>query len=267
MLFTQLPRVLNYGNPVNRAAPLNSGLVAWWLSLAQATGGGRILDLNKRLNATLTNGAKPSGQRRQSGFGSYLFDGTNDYATCAGPGGSWSAFTLVGWVKPTSLGDFERFVSFNLPRLGIMANGRLTAEFSGVDRFSSVGLVTTGSWQHVGLVYSDTLRCEFWKNGTLDTSIGSPSFGSQSPGTCYIGSYNGAILFFDGVLDDWRVYNRALTANEMKLLYNASRTGYQRELNWLDRPWLVNSAAAPAGGGSAGIIGGGIGAANYVIGG
>jgi hypothetical protein len=38
-----------------------------------------------------------------------------------------------------------------------------------------------------------------------------------------------------GIVDEVRLYNRELSASEMRQLYQAARTGYQRELNWLDR--------------------------------
>ena len=71
---------------------------------------------------------------------------------------------------------------------------------------------------------------------------------------------------FSGLLADSRIYNRALSGGEVQRLYNASRTGYQQELNWLDRPWLIGPEAVAPGGTIPYVIGGGCGGANSIIG-
>src|SRR5215471_4571503 len=102
-------RLLDYQQPVNWAAPLNRGLLGWWLVLPQRLGGSRWLDLVGRAAATLvttlpsgsTSGWGPS--RRLGGLGELRFDGTNGYADLGAPFPTLgSAYSWSLWYRPAS---------------------------------------------------------------------------------------------------------------------------------------------------------------------
>jgi hypothetical protein len=52
--------------------------------------------------------------------------------------------------------------------------------------------------------------------------------------------------FFSGDISSVRIHSECLPERQLLGVYEASRTGYRQELNWLDRPWL---AGVPAAGG------------------
>src|SRR5262249_23147490 len=81
----------------------------------------------------------------------------------------------------------------------------------------------SNSWQHVVFVNTGT-TLSVYRNGiqegssissTVDSTCVNPATGST------FGSYSdGTQLFYPGLIDDVRLYNRALSAQEIKRLYN-----------------------------------------------
>jgi hypothetical protein len=82
-------------------------------------------------------------------------------------------------------------------------------------------VITDLQWHHVGFVYdTDTFHRRLYVDGVLvaeDTTVVS---GASSGGGLYIGASKdfdtGA--FFSGMIDDVRIYNQALTAEEIAAL-------------------------------------------------
>jgi hypothetical protein len=95
---------------------------------------------------------------------------------------------------------------------------------------SKNALFTSGVWSHVAVVYPGTLIADavFFCNGVsfgtgTPEGAGSAVANNFGGATVYIGSTRSLAQFFNGQLDDVRLYNRALTAPEIRLL--ASRRG------------------------------------------
>src|SRR5688572_2591053 len=96
------------GDAVNRASPLNRGLVSWYMVLPNRIGGGgnTLRDLCRRNHGTLTNGPTWSGSRAPGAFGSISLDGSNDYINL-GTGNRFfgssltNPFTIVCWIRTT----------------------------------------------------------------------------------------------------------------------------------------------------------------------
>ncbi len=93
-----------------------------------------------------------------------------------------------------------------------------------VDNFYTTtgGLGTLKKWVHVVGVYDGT-SVKIYINGTLNTS--SQSLGNYGPwgtNTLNIGfrPYTDIVGGWNGLIDDTRIYNRALSATEVKQLYN-----------------------------------------------
>src|SRR5688572_20641043 len=93
-------RYLNYGQAVNRAHPLNRGLVSWWMNLPQRGKGNTFFDIAGRNHGTLLNGPVWSGPPHPGGWGSLSFI-TDDkvsvttHSTLNIGSGDWSVFAWV----------------------------------------------------------------------------------------------------------------------------------------------------------------------------
>ncbi len=84
--------------------------------------------------------------------------------------------------------------------------------------------LTANEWHHVSMVY-DGVAMKLYVDGVFDKSVsksgnlaggGCFNIGRVNDGTCDVG----AAQYFDGTIDDVRVYNTALTDSEIDKLYN-----------------------------------------------
>ena len=90
-------------------------------------------------------------------------------------------------------------------------------------------VLTTGLWHHIAVTYDGSLATNdpvIYLNGETGAQYdanGSGTMGDDSDGRLWIGGYTGmgAGEGTDGKLQDVRVYNRILSANEVSALYNS----------------------------------------------
>lgn len=260
-------RRLYYGDLVNRASPLNRGLVSWWLCVPWYMSGPRFVDIAGRNHGTLTNGPTWSGNGRVGGYGSVSFDGTNDYIAT-----NWlvqlsSTYTLAAWIKCTNVARADLHDIFNTRSLDTGATGvgviayilgsALNITNIGGSTVTGAATLTSNTWFHaIWSVSSGT--AQMYVNGVASGSSGSLGTYGTTTQTLLIGaSDNTNARWFSGSLDDLRVWpTRSLTAAESLALYNASLRGYQNELNWLRRPSRGAAAAVSVSGVSFNAYGG-----------
>ena len=139
-----------------------------------------------------------------------------------------STITISAWVKPASLGADRKIAGKNSSsgdsyNLGIYSNNKIefwvqSSAWYGVRSVSGGTAVDTGVWYHVVGVY-DGNTITTYLNGQADRSavVGSvaiqyntnPFYIGQTPGTSY----------FKGVIDDIRIYDRALSGAEIQSLF------------------------------------------------
>lgn len=244
-------------SPINWSSPLNRGLLRWWCCLPNQLGT-PWRELTRRSHMTIT-GALGIGRRgRIGGYGSYIFDGINDYGQTASINlSSISTLTVSFWLfwnafatdddmaLETSATSNSNAGAFQIdPNMGgtsdvLIAINTNGAQFSGV-QFARTG-VTAAAWQHwtvcmdrnagaqqVTAVYINGRSQSLSNTFTNTTATG--GFGNYAWNFM---SRNATSLFGAGRLDDIRIYNRLLTASEARALYNASRRGYPQELRWV----------------------------------
>jgi hypothetical protein len=167
--------------------------------------------------------------------GGYTFNGTTNYITLTNtPLNFTGNFSLSMWVKFKRLGTAQSLISKAEGggyELAVNAsNYTLMAAYSGGDyRFAySNTKMVTGQWYHLVGVVNDT-SVLLYVNGTLQNSIGTLSGGVTStnyplclgvnPGSSYI-------YYFNGTMDEIRVYNRTLSADEILSMYNSTANNY-----------------------------------------
>jgi len=103
--------------------------------------------------------------------------------------------------------------------------GNLLVTYNGVNDSSSYS-ISLNTWYHVVGVYVPSGYVSFYLNGSyIGSFTGLPSsFGYN--GSLYLGDYVavGASNPFAGYLDDFRIYNRALSPQDVAAIYNYSNT-------------------------------------------
>lgn len=83
------------------------------------------------------------------------------------------------------------------------------------------GALVSGQWRHVAVVIAPEGH-KIYVDGVDATSVaGDGTMPPSGTGTLVIGAYTSSAGFFDGVLDDVRIYQRPLTALEIAAIYNS----------------------------------------------
>jgi len=159
--------------------------------------------------------------------GTLEFDGIDDYVSTPfilNPAkGSLGAFAWIkgsvpGQVIISQTGDFGGMLIGTNP-----SDGKLMTGFSGMyfgDLVSETA-VTDGQWHHVGFVYDmDTFHRLLYADGAQVAEDATVVSGMPSDGGLYIGASKdlNAASFFSGLIDDVRIYNQTLSAEEIAAL-------------------------------------------------
>ena len=164
--------------------------------------------------------------------GALEFDGSGDFLDCGNDAslGVSEAVTLTAWINLGAQG-IDQKIGGNQDganggyKMGIYSNDKVEFEIrtSGnaavLNRNSGGGTVMqVGTWYHIAGVYSQsdgTIRT--YVNGVLDREAAATQVLGVSPGNFYIGCepYNTGAYHFNGVMDDFRLYSRALTEPEI----------------------------------------------------
>ncbi len=139
--------------------------------------------------------------------------------------------TVSVWVKPSSLPGNAFLLSKASWYVQIQASGSLMVyeDFSGTDGYwtSGAAVVPLGQWTHVAVTYDTGSAGNvpvIYVNGlpVAVSALFSPT-NSHRTDSSYAITMAGISSPLDGALDDVRIYNRILTADEIADLYGASR--------------------------------------------
>jgi hypothetical protein len=182
-----------------------------------------------RLNGTLLNGASYSGSGTSSSF---VFDGVNDridFGTV--PANTTGRSTIGCWAKTTTTATCMTvtFDSYGAMYINRFTTGKILAFFdqtTGNNSSADVSVtsVNDGKWHYLAATNNGT-TCSMYIDGVLDKTYSeTPSYGTsiynqiagQADGNNHM---NGSIGFA-------HIYNRALSAYEIKQNFDFYRTRY-----------------------------------------
>ncbi|MDD4924653.1 MAG: LamG domain-containing protein [Dehalococcoidales bacterium] len=180
---------------------------------------------------TWTNGIKPL-TGGESGGGAIQLDGVDDYVHTDENLSELKAFTVEAWIKtPGSADFFDTLVSFNGGGVPIVApvytSGRsIIALGSNNYKYFSHSPVNIddNNWHHVVFVVignnqNDIADAKMYADGMEQVGSSISKDGAPVAKTnIVIGEYSN--LNFLGLIDEVKVYNRALSAEEVRYHYN-----------------------------------------------
>jgi len=167
------------------------------------------------------------------------FNGTNSYVSSTNSFANPQLFTLSVWFKTSSAGG-HKILSLEDAQTGQGSSSSDRALYIGTDgklyfliwngsaqTIVSTGTVTDNKWHFASVTYNAG-NSTLYMDGAV---VGSKSATAQTyTGYWRLGSYlspgvwpNAANGYFQGALDDVRIYNRALSAQEVALLYAAGQ--------------------------------------------
>lgn len=206
---------------------LRKGLVGYWTMDDRDVDNGLIRDRSvfeghgDLLNGVTTGVDAPIGQ----GCG---FDGDDDTVDAENNGWNTDEITIVLWARTTEDtgtendnavfstdgGDNDLLLQFSSNRLRFW--GRTYPESNTAHNFD----FEVGEWYHIAVVYKyGGSEVEFYVNGDRSVETGD-EFGIPGRETFHIGSRRGSSRTFPGDIANVRVYNRTLSEEEIKALYD-----------------------------------------------
>lgn len=235
---------LYYGNPAattasNRDGVFGTGLVGYWPFEEASQLTGTIADVSgSGINLTTTHLTSPNGIIAGGGtYGNALsLDGGGDYAYKSGaitglPTGSVAS--VEAWVYPTGaslvgLKDYNGIVSWGA-RTCTGGGVALSLSQTGYPQVptwcndvQSSAPVTFNAWNHLVMAMNGR-DVTFYLNGVPTTTslANTPNFASQSLSIGTLEASGGG-RFFKGLVDEVRIYNRTLTAQDIAARYAAT---------------------------------------------
>ena len=206
------------------------GLVLYWSFEGSTITGDTVGDIAGDNDGTLIGGPGVVAGKFGDGLG---FDGSDDYVEV--PEISLGDFTIEAWFQATSSpGTWCRIFDGGLASAGdvfITPNhGRTGGDLgfaieTGAEIGSGVN-VAVGEWYHIAATYDKGgAGMEFYVNGELKgtNAYNTNSFEDWgSPQNWYLAKANWGDPLFPGIIDEFRIYDRALSENEVKKNMNAA---------------------------------------------
>ena len=212
--------------------PPTAGLAGHW-RFDDGTGSIAVDSSGNGRRGTLTYGPKWT-TTAECRIGACLsFDGVDDYVKVADTAGLklTGDVTVAAWIKPSALGTKQSVVSkryeFELGPIAAASPfglGWFHKEPSGTAVTGKLTDVTqAGQWQQVVLVRGGaTKSITGYRNGVVSLRSSYPTAPGTSTYDVAIGRHAAGGQHFKGLIDDVRIYDRALSDGEVAALYGAN---------------------------------------------
>ena len=192
---------------------------------------GNLNDLSGNYNATASGMTYTTGKYGQAGD----FDGSGDYVTISATATtpldfSTETFSISHWVYPHNTAESAIYSSkwstgataLRSFYFGHNASGNILISENPGGGFTSTGTVTQNAWNHVVYVRNAT-TAYIYINDSLDSTHSRTNTIDQA-GTqnIYFGRVQGSASgdMYDGLLDQTRFFNKAISASEVTTIYN-----------------------------------------------
>ena len=219
---------------------LNDGLVAYYPFNGNAN------DESGNGNHGIVNGATLTTDRFGNAGSAYYFDGNDGIIVNTGGNlDGFNSMTISVWVKPEnslwggilSKGEYNGISHWTYELLRY-PSGEIYASVypndgTGAGRIEvgNTDKIANSIWNHVTCVWDPSGYIKIYINGTLVEHVtsGVPTQMASTNYPLYIGRrldipYTENTAWFNGSIDDIRIYNRALSSSEIEELYNQSNS-------------------------------------------
>ena len=217
--------------------PTKNSLVGYWsfndnygTKAGDASGNGNT--------GTLTNSPTWTGGK----FGKALsFNGSSSYVVGSGSAlsnvGTAGNVTISAWIKPNTVSGQQTV--FSKGASGSCFNYGMTIYSGGVLRgrnstndYALGGTIVANQWQHLSIVFSPAGMQGFINGVSIGTVANTTTTCADNNWVIGTRAYNAATSeFFSGLIDDVRVYNRALAVSEIITIYKSGTTVQKNSVN------------------------------------
>lgn len=248
------------GTPKIIVPSLRKNLVGYWL--LNESSGGRAFDLSGNGLDFSPIAGKAFPDWRAGKYGSsLLFNGVDQHLHNASFPTVSLPWTMNFWIKWPAVGADERIIDFESGRLIFQLDDSVDLRvYEGNWNSSSIS-PSANIWYFITLVGISASSCKIYSNA-IERSITVDALTGLG-GRASIGSHNdGASAFASMQISHFSIYDRALSASEITLLYQEPFCMFGHTIN----PRLVHLVTIPAVGGQTHQIEGSISAESTVAG-
>jgi len=235
---------------------------------------GNANDLSGNAQNGTIYGATLTTDRFGNANSAYAFDGTSSYISIPQTSFLNTNYSYSYWMKESvALTSSNPYYLFSIGTPGqagaegvagaINSSLGIGGEFyntnSSTDQIVTVGTSPiVNQWYHV-VITRDSSFLKLYVNGTITDSVATngniPQYGSNPIFT--IGKRFNSTFFFNGVLDDFRIYNCSINASEVKSLFNESAISGTKSLSVSAKP-IGTTTSAICNGSVKAIVSGGV---------
>src|SRR3989344_2221602 len=229
------------GVPTNYLS-MNTGLVGYWTfdgkdTVWTSATAATTLDKSGNGNTgTLTNMSRSSSPVSGKIGQGLKFDGGDDYVHIPLPT-IVAPYTVSLWYKPNKLGANQTVISLQgegtYPKFVFASNNKLLMYISATKFLYSTKVYNSSDlnkWNHAVFVIPSSVVSgwNLYINGATSNGVSNDSGAYNDPSTYGSIGIEEVILGSpgSGTIDDVRIYNRALSATEIKQLYNTASPKY-----------------------------------------
>jgi len=225
-----------------------SNLVAWYPFDSSFYGGSNADDVTALFNSgqsgdsTAYDGTVSGATHQSSGgvidinaganSGAFDFDGSNDFITLPNNAfDSTKTFSLSMWINADSNGGmlFNTNDNDNGFRIeygfGEISGNHLFEDSGSTDQFTNSPNFGNGTWAFLGVTFDDSInqaKAYIAANNVTFTNydtITTTGSGSDPGGRSIGARENFNDLFFEGRIEDFRIYNTALSSSQVQQIY------------------------------------------------
>ncbi len=262
---TEITRDMNAGHPAP-GSPVGSAVIHYKFDEGtdNTCSGGTNDVCNSGSGRTTYDGAQSgmavpatatSGWTRDGKFGNALnFDADNDYISVPAIS-NLSSFSWSLWFKTRAVNN-DRYLGARTTNVTtFLRKGTNCAqnkiEFGvyagGWQGGCSTSSIVTDTWYHLVAVYNETThKAQIYINGRLDASATTTGTVSTSAGGLNIGAAWDGASVFDGTIDEVKIYDFALSENQVKVEYNQGKSQVMGSLSTASDGKTGDNSAARA---------------------
>jgi len=207
------------------ARPIDDSCVLQTISRGSRQKGTKVFDLSKKGNHGTIYGAV--WKTLPSGLNVLKFDGVDDYVDCGSDESLniTDEITLEAWVKTSETGTQKTIIVKDLSGYGpgyllrIQTNNKpnfFIGDGANPRDVSTISkTVTDGIWHYIVGVWEGDL-IKIYLDGYLDNVANASGVGDIRSNTDVLIGRRISNYYFHGLIDEVRIYNRALSASEIR---------------------------------------------------
>ena len=167
-----------------------------------------------------------------------FFDGNNDYVGI-GSSSRYNIlinFTIQSWIKKGSTTGWKKIFSVGVPgnrgySFGFNSNEVVLTKYGILD-FNTGYYINDNIWHHLVAVFNSSGMYLFVDGSLVASNSDSNNLNPTNSDNSYIGRENSG-SYFNGLIDEIMIFNRSLSIQEIKALYNSKINKLQNNFTML----------------------------------